>query len=58
MRLFDKTDLDGKLRSDSEMIDILITRCALHEYYLEEQKSLEKYHNWLEHQGLEEWAYD
>ncbi|XDD51239.1 hypothetical protein AB3N59_05580 [Leptospira sp. WS92.C1] len=58
MRLFDKTAPDGKIRSDSEMIDLLITRCALQEYYLEERKILDAYHNWLDDQGLAEWAYD
>ncbi|XDD51243.1 hypothetical protein AB3N59_05600 [Leptospira sp. WS92.C1] len=58
MRLFDKTAPDGKIRSDSEMIDLLITRCVLQEYYPEERKLLDAYHNWLDDQGLVEWVYD
>lgn len=58
MRLIDLKNSDGKPRGDAETIDLLITRCALQEYYLEERNLLERYHNWLDEQGLEEWAYD
>lgn len=58
MKLFDLKDSDGKIRSDSETIDLLLTRCALQEYYLEERNLLKRYHEWLDDQGLEEWAYD
>ncbi|PJZ51469.1 hypothetical protein [Leptospira adleri] len=58
MKLFDLKNSEGKARSDSETIDLLLTRCALQEYYLEERNLLERYHVWLDDQGLEEWAYD
>lgn len=58
MKLFDLKNSDGVVRSESELLDLLLTRCALQEYYLEERNLLERYHNWLDDQGLEEWAYD
>lgn len=58
MKLIDLENSEGKPRTDAETIDLLITRCALQEYYLEERNLLKRYHEWLDDQGLEEWAYD
>lgn len=58
MKLIELKNSEGKTRSDSETIDLLITRCALQEYYLEERNLLNRYHQWLDDQGIDEWAYD
>ncbi|MDV6237146.1 hypothetical protein CH379_016055 [Leptospira ellisii] len=55
MRLFDKHRSLGINISDSDLIDFLATRCALQEFYLEQKKLLESYHQWIDDQGLEEW---
>ncbi|TGK39189.1 hypothetical protein EHQ12_00590 [Leptospira gomenensis] len=56
MRLLDLKNADGEVRSESEIRDLLLTRCALQEYYLEKRNLLPSYHVWLEDQGLGEWA--
>ncbi|PJZ51237.1 hypothetical protein [Leptospira adleri] len=58
MKLFDLKNSDGKPRTEAETIDLLLTRCALQEYYMEKRNLLKGYHHWLDDQGLEEWAYD
>nr|PJZ93447.1 hypothetical protein CH379_07860 [Leptospira ellisii] len=44
MQLFDSKNLK-EIKSDSELIDLLITRCALQEYFIEKKHSLQSYHN-------------
>ncbi len=58
MKLIDLKTTDDKLRTDAETIYLLITRCALQEYYLEKRNMLKGYHDWLDDQGLQEWVYD
>ncbi|PKA05172.1 hypothetical protein CH375_06615 [Leptospira ellisii] len=56
MKVLDLKNADGYVRSESEIRDLLLTRCALQEFYLEKRNLLPAYHVWLEDQGLQEWA--
>ncbi|KAK2618620.1 hypothetical protein CFV95_006120 [Leptospira interrogans] len=44
-------------RTETDLIDILLTRCVLMEVYLREQEISDQFHGWLANQNIDKEAY-